>query len=257
MNSRDLLIALVIKYKGKWEDIMTAVSGREEIEDEFFARVKQLKCKTVTLLDPEYPQPLRSIHKPPFVLFYYGDLNLISDYYKNISVVGSRECSKYGSSMTTQIVGGLARQGYVIVSGMAIGIDSIAHQAALDNNGKTVAILGSGIDYCYPKSNQRLYDEIKNKHLLISEFPEDIPPEPSNFPIRNRIIAGLSKTLLVTEAKYHSGSLTTALLAMNGNSDVMCLPYPAGEKSECNRLIANGAILVESAEDVIKEMSQY
>ena len=171
--------------------------------------------------------------------------------------MGSRECSEYGSTMTTQIVGDLARQGYVIVSGMAIGIDSIAHQAALDNNGKTVAILGSGIDYCYPKSNQQLYDEIKSKHLLISEFPEDIPPEPSNFPIRNRIIAGLSKTLLVTEAKYHSGSLTTALLAMNGNSDVMCLPYPAGEKSECNRLIANGAILVESAEDVIKEMSQY
>lgn len=256
-TSRDILIALVIKYKGKWDGIMTAVSLREHPEDEFLQKVEMLKCRTVTLIDPEYPAALRHIVKPPFVLFYYGDLNLISNYYKNISVVGSRDCSKYGSSLTTEIAGDLAAKGYTIVSGMARGIDSIAHHAAIDRGGKTVAVLGCGIDYCYPVANAKLYEEIKKNHLLISEYPGNDEPEPSNFPIRNRIIAGLSKTLIVTEAKYQSGSMTTALLALNGNSDVMCLPYPAGQRSECNRLISNGAILIENADDVLKEMSRY
>ena len=257
MNSREALIALVIKYKGKWDDVMNAVSLREHPEDEFVQKAQTLKCKTVTLLDAEYPHTLRSVVKPPFVLFYYGDLSIICDYYKNVSVVGSRDCSEYGAKMTTEIAGDLAEKGYVIVSGMAIGIDSIAHTAAIDRGGKTVAVLGSGIDYCYPKRNLRLYEIIKEKHLLISEFPGNEEPSPENFPIRNRIIAGLSKTLVVTEAKYNSGSLTTALLALNGNADVMCVPYPAGQKSECNRLISNGAILIENADDVVKEMSEY
>ena len=256
-TSRELLIALVIKYKGKWDDIMTAVSLRQHPEDEFLEKANQLKCSTVTLLDPEYPSALRHIVKPPFVLFYYGNLNLISDYYKNISVVGSRDCSKYGSTKTTEIAGDLAAKGFTIVSGMAIGIDTIAHKAAIDRGGNTVAVLGCGIDYCYPPSNYKLYQLLKKKHLILSEYPGNEEPIPSNFPIRNRIIAGLSKTLVVTEAKYQSGSMTTALLAINGNSDVMCLPYPAGERSECNRLISNGAILIENAEDIINEMSHY
>ena len=257
MNSREALIGLVIKYKGKWDDIMTALSSREHPEEEYIRKAQQLKCKVVTLLDAEYPAVIKSVVKPPFALFYYGDLNIISNYYKNISVVGSRDCSEYGSRMTTEIAGDLAAKGYVIVSGLARGIDSIAHTAAIERGGQTVAVLGSGIDYCHPKSNIKLYNIIKEKHLLISEFPEYLVPSPENFPIRNRIIAGLSKTLIVTEAKYNSGSLTTALLALNGNSDVMCVPYHAGENSECNRLISNGAILVENADDVIKEMSPY
>ncbi len=257
MNGRNLLISLVIKYKGRWDDIRRAVSQMEEPEEEYLKLVESLKCKTVTLIDQEYPFYLRSIQKPPFVLFYYGDLNILSDYKKNISIVGSRECSKYGAKMTAEIAGDLAEKGYVIISGMARGIDSIAHKAAMDRGGKTVAILGCGIDYCYPPSSAKIYAEIKKNHLLISEYPLNEPPSPENFPIRNRIIAGLSKSLIVTEAKYQSGSLITALLALEGNSDVMCVPYPADVKSECNRLIMNGALLVENAEDVIEQMSVY
>lgn len=257
MNSRDILVGLVIKYKAKWVDVMKAISQRERPDDEYILKAQQLQCKTVTLLDPEYPSTLRLVLKPPFVLFYYGDLSIISDYYKNISIVGSRDCSEYGERKTKEIAGDLAEKGYVIISGMARGIDSIAHKAAIDRGGKTVAILGCGIEYCYPKQNAKLYKEVKENHLLISEYPGNEPPAPENFPIRNRIIAGLSKTLVVTEAKYQSGSLTTALLALDGNADVMCLPYPADQKSECNRLIMNGALLAENAEDVIKQMSDY
>ncbi len=257
MNGRNLLIALVIKHKGRWDDIRKAVSQMEEPEEDYLKLATSLKCKTVTLLDQEYPLFLRSIQKPPFVLFYYGDLNIISNYKKNISIVGSRECSKYGTKMTTEIAGDLAEKEYVIVSGMARGIDSIAHKAAIDRGGKTVAVLGCGIDYCYPPSSAKLYEEIKKNNLLVSEYPLDEPPAPENFPIRNRIIAGLSKSLIVTEAKYQSGSLITALLALEGNSDVMCVPYPADVKSECNRLIMNGALLVENADDVINQMSDY
>ena len=172
-------------------------------------------------------------------------------------MVGSRKHSDYGEKMTTDIGGDLAKRGYVIVSGLARGIDSIAHKAAIDSGGSTIAILGSGIDVCYPPENQDLYDEIKNNHLLISEYPNDVQPDSYRFPIRNRLIAGLSKTLVVTEASYCSGTLITAMLALQGNTDVMCVPYEAGRQSECNRLISHGAYLVESADDVIEQMSPY
>ena len=257
MDSRIILIAIVIQHKSKWDEVMEAVKRREKPDDQYIEMAKNLKCNAITLIDPEYPVTLRSVIKPPFVLFYYGDLNIISDYYKNVSIVGSRDCSEYGSSKTEEIAGDLAERGYTIISGMARGIDSIAHKAAIAKGGKTVAILGSGIDCCYPTSNKLLYKEIKENHLLISEYYGNMAPSPENFPIRNRIIAGLSKTLIVTEAKYQSGSLTTALLALDGNADVMCLPYPADQESECNRLIMNGALLIENADDVVNQMSVY
>ena len=156
MGSREMLIGLVLKYRGSWKDVMADMQQRKGPEEEFLEQAKNLKCNVVTILDEDYPRQLKNIIKPPFVLFYYGDIKLVSDYYKNVSIVGSRECSQYGSDKTTEIAGDLAEQGYVIVSGMAKGIDSIAHEAAIKNKGKTVAILGSGIDYCYPLSNTKL-----------------------------------------------------------------------------------------------------
>lgn len=257
MNSREAVIALVIKYNGIWDEVIKALNEREEPEEEYYLQYKKMKCNVVTILDPDYPQQLRHVVKPPLALFYYGDLSVASNYYKNVSVVGSRKCSEYGERITKEIAGDLADKGYVIVSGMAKGIDSFAHQAAIDRGGKTVAILGTGIDYCYPSENLKLYEKIKKNHLLISEYPRNVPPEHDPFPYRNRLIAGLSKTLLVTEAGPQSGSLITVTFALNTNSDVMCVPHQAGEHSECNRLIMNGAIMVESANDVIEEMSQY
>ena len=219
--------------------------------------VDKLPYKAITLLDANYPQCLKHIYKPPIVLFYYGDISLIGDYDRNISIVGSRENSEYGANITREIAGGLAEKGYVIVSGLARGIDGIAHASAIEKGGKTVAILGCGIDICYPSENLELYREIKENHLLISEYPGNTSIQPYYFPIRNRIIAGLSKTLVVTEAFHSSGSLITAALALQGNTDVMCVPHEAGKQSGCNKLISLGAFLVESAEDVIEQMSPF
>lgn len=257
ITARTKVIAMSIKYSGNWNKIYNAIVHREEIEDVYVEQAENLKCGAITLVDSDYPEQLKHVKDPPIVLYYYGDKSLLINYRNNISVVGSRQHSEYGEKVTREIVGDLARRGYTIVSGLAIGIDTIAHQTAIDNGGKTIAVLPGGIDYCYPQSHKKIYEIIKKDHLLVSEIPGDVAPEPMSFPIRNRIIAGLSKTLLVTEAHPLSGSLITVLLALEGNSDVMCVPYPAGENSECNRIIQNGAYLVENADDVVNQMSKY
>ena len=257
MKARNTLIAFSIKYRGDWDSIMKALCDRESIETEYLEQAEKIKCKTVTMVDLDYPPYLKAIRKAPFVLYYYGDLSIIQDYHKNVSVVGSRNYSEYGKRKTEEIVDGLVQSGFNIISGMAIGIDTIAHQQAINSKGKTVAILGSGIDFCYPPSNLHLYEYLKRNHLVISEYPGSLEPQPYYFPIRNRIIAGLSKTLVVTEAKYNSGSLITATLASKGNADVMCVPYEADKESECNRLIKNGAFLVENVEDILEQMSAF
>ena len=256
-ESRSIIIALALKYKGDWNQIYRSCRRGEDIEEEYFQMIEKMPFHATTIIDADYPQFLKNVRHPPIVLFYYGDLSIIDDYYKNIAVVGSRDCSEYGQQMTRQIAGDLAKRGYVIASGLARGIDGIAHRAAIESGGKTVAILGCGIDYCYPSDNQNLYDIIKKDHLLISEYPFDTLPSPSNFPFRNRIIAGIGKTVLVTEAAQKSGTLITATLASMMNADVMCVPHPAGINSECNQLIKNGAILVESADDVIEQISDF
>ena len=257
MFGRDKLIAYAIKYEGDWLKIYNALSTREEIESEYELKIQSMKCKTLTMLDDDYPFHLKQVHRPPFVLFYYGDISLIKNYYKNVSIVGSRKYSDYGKEMTEKIVAGLANDDYVIISGLALGIDAIAHTAAINSGMKTVAILGCGVDICYLLDNQSLYEQIKDNYLVMSEYPEGVQPAPYNFPIRNRIIAGLSHTVIITEAHKHSGSMITGLLAAEGNADVMCVPYPADADSGCNVLIKLGAYLVESPEDVIEQMTHF
>ena len=257
MTARNKIIAMSIKYSGNWTKIYNAICRREIVEDVYCKQAESLTCGTITLLDADYPEHLKHVKDPPIVLYYYGDKSLLENYQTNISVVGSRDHSDYGKKMTEEIVGELSRRGHTIVSGLAIGIDSIAHNEAINNGGKTIAVLPGGIDYCYPPSHKNLYELIKKEHLLISEIPGGTAPEPFSFLVRNRIIAGLSKTLLVTEAHPMSGTTTTVLLALEGDSEVMCVPYPAGENSECNRLIMNGAYLVENADDVEDQMAKY
>ena len=256
-DSRDILIALALKFKGKWDHMYRAMERREFPEPEYYDQINKIKSKVVTMLDENYPSFLKNVHHPPLVLFYYGDLDIAKDYYKNVSIVGSRDCSEYGVEMTKEITKGLVERGYVIVSGMASGIDGVAHRTCIESGGKTIAVLGCGIDICFPSENKDIYKEIKENHLIISEYPERTPPEGPNFPIRNRIIAGLSKTVILTEASPMSGSLITAGLALSMNADVMCVPYRAGQNSECNRLIMNGAFLIESADDVVNQMSRF
>ena len=246
----EVLVYLAYKHKGDWEAIYDDVKNHifpsvEEIKE----CLSKIKSNYISILNPLYPEYLKNIFRPPFVLFYYGDISLIADLERNLSVVGSRDYSEYGAEMTRKIVKEVCDE-YTIVSGLARGIDAIAHETAMKNGGKTIAVLGCGIDYCYPKENIVLYNDIKKNHLLLSEYPGDVPPTNDNFPIRNRIIAGLSNGLLVTEAHYKSGSGITAHLALDFGRQIMFVPYHANEESLCNAFIRDGGFLVEDGKDV-------
>ncbi len=256
LKGREILIYLSLINEGNWEDILQDIKRKRKdfTEEDVKTALSSIKSNTITIIDDEYPDYLKRLFKPPIVLFYYGDISLMQDPSKSISVVGSRKCSDYGERMTNKIVSELASKEFVIVSGLAKGIDSIAHKAALSAGGKTIAVLGSGIDNCYPKENYLLYEEIKKNHLLISEYPNDVLPNKENFPIRNRIIAYLSRTLLITEASKNSGSFITTSYALQNGSDICCVPHDAEKGSACNHLIKEGAKLVESAKDVIEEI---
>lgn len=250
MKPREILLYYATKYKGDWDKIYEATLNKEEINlEEAKKIIDSNKNNYITMLDPEYPRSLADSYRPPFVLFYYGDISLINDKNNKMAVVGSRKYSKYGKDMTESLVKGISKD-FVIVSGLASGIDSIAHKAAIDSGGKTIAVLGNGINFHYLEDNKELYEEIKAYHLVLSEYPDLTPPSPRTFPIRNRIIAGLCNSLLVTEGKIHSGTQITAFLMVQKSGDVCCVPTKAGEESICNRLIKEGAYLVETPQDI-------
>ena len=255
MDTRKLLIYLSILHGGDWDSIYAHITSKvcdiDPLEVENVTNT--LKCGAVTIVDPEYPHHLRQVFKPPFVLFYYGDLSLIKEYNNRLSVVGARNVTDYGKRMTKEIVSELADK-LVIVSGLANGVDGLAHKACIDSGGKTVAVIGNGIDICYPSSNKDLYETIKRNHLVISEYPGTKEPNQHQFPQRNRIIAGLSSALLIPYARKYSGSAITAGLMIQLSRDVYCVPTEAGQNSLCNYLIKEGATLVECAEDILKDM---
>ncbi len=253
IEQRNILIYLSYITNGNWDQMLKIINTKKLDIDENLINneISKMKCKTLTMLDKEYPSYLKALYKPPLVLYYYGDISLLDNLNNNLAVVGSRANSTYGEKITREIVNDISNK-YTIVSGMALGIDSIAHTACLDNKGKTIAVLGSGIDYPAPKTNTDIYYRIiKNGGLVISEYPGDLEPLPEFYPIRNRLIAGFSKAVLVTEAKLFSGTSITVNVALALGREVMCLPYLAGENSLCNLLIRDGATLVENSRDVL------
>ena len=257
LKSNEVLTYIAIKNDGDWNAIYNEILEKKNYDAvEVRETLNNMKCKVVTILDPEFPKSFNGVSRQPFALFYYGDISLLSQYEHNVAVVGSRECSPYGEKMTAKLVREICHE-YNIVSGLAYGIDTVAHKTCLENGGKTIAVLGSGIDYPYPVRNRELYNIIKEKGLIISEYPGSILPKPENFPFRNRIIAAISKGLLVGEAHPHSGSSTTAFFSAMLGRDVFCVPYHADENSECNRLIIDGAVMVENGEDIIDCLNPF
>ncbi len=252
MEGREALIYTALKYKGDWEKIFEALKRKEcPTYEEATKAVGELRCKAVTLLDGDYPRQLRHVFRPPFVLFYYGDISLVKDMKKCIAYIGSRESNEYGEKMAHCLCRDLAQDGFTVVSGLASGIDTIAGQEAV-KRGKAVAVLGNGIDYCFPPQNSSLQREIREKGLLISEYPGAHPPHQGQFPARNRIVAGLASCVVVGQASKRSGTLITVGYALNSGRDVCCVPFPADEESSCNDLIKDGAPLVENVEDIYR-----
>jgi len=218
-------------------------------------KVRQLGARLLAWDEPDYPRLLKEIYDPPVLLYVRGDVSVLSNHC--VAIVGSRTPTPYGAQVTERLAEELSARGLTVVSGLARGIDSAAHRGALKMaGGKTAAVLGCGIDVDYPKENKKLRAQIEANGCLLTEFPIGLFPAPQNFPIRNRIIAGLAWGVLVVEGGRYSGSLITGRLAMEYNRQVYGVPgnITNPKSSAPNTLIKQGAKLVETWEDVIEEL---
>lgn len=229
---------------------------REKFSFSTYLRLlRNKKVSFITYSDSVYPKLLKETPKPPFVLFVKGDISKI-DQDKAIAVVGTRKTTQYGRDVTKLITGELVANGFTIVSGLAMGIDATAHMAALENKGKTIAVLGCGVDCCTPSENQKIYNQIiEGNGAVVSELPLGHPPTKGSFPSRNRIIAGLSLGVLVTEGAEDSGSLITADYAFKFKRPVFAVPGPITSQMSKGpfKLISKGAKLITSASDILDE----
>ena len=211
-------------------------------------------CSLLNWTEPEYPQTLLQIYDPPVMLYVRGDPQVLN--LPSLSIVGTRRPTLYGTQMAQRLGRDLAARGLVIVSGMARGIDAIGHQGAMDANGRAIGVLGTGIDVCYPKENKKLYEKVLERGAIISEFPLRTHPAPENFPVRNRIVAGMPLGVVVVEGAQYSGSLITARLAMEFGREVFGVPGNVTQPVSFapNQLIKQGAKLTTGAGDVIEEL---
>ena len=230
---RNDLIRLAIQHNGEYGALKRALENHEKPDPTI--RVQ----RALTILDEDYPAKLRDLKCPPYVLFYIGNRELLKT--ECLSIVGTRNPTYYGIHATQQLVDALKGR-YTLISGMARGIDAIVHRSAE----RTIGILGNGLNYDYPAENRSLYRYMREKQLLISEYPLDSPPRRYHFPFRNRLIAALSDDTVVMQAGRKSGSLLTAAEAMKLNRRVHALVYPYDDASGqgCNELIASGALML-------------
>jgi DNA processing protein len=218
-------------------------------------RVERAGAKVVTFLDANYPARLRAIADPPPLLYLKGEWKAQDE--KTIAVVGSRSASDYGRRVARDLCRGLVSLGFTVVSGMARGIDGVAHETTLNAGGRTIAVLGSGVDRAYPPDHEKLYRRISETGAVLSELPIGTKPLAHHFPARNRLISGLSLGVVVVEATEKSGSLITAGLALEQGREVFAVPGEVGSSRSrgTNRLIRQGAKLVESVDDIIEEIA--
>ena len=215
----------------------------------------QLSIQIMTIFDLDYPNLLKNIFDPPFVIYLLGKKELLQTN-KLISLIGSRKPTMFANIIGNELIPPLVNEGWITISGLAKGIDTLVHEKTIQANGHTIAVIGNGFQYIYPKENERLSKLIARNHLLLSEYPPFISPQKWYFPKRNRIIAGLSKGTVVIEAKEKSGTMITADLALEYGREVFAVPGPfiMEEYIGCHRLIQSGAKLVISSNDILQEL---
>jgi len=236
--------------------LSSVVSDWKNLEyKEEFRLIEKLGIRITTIYEPGYPPALKEIYDPPPVLYIRGEIR--REDRPAIGVVGSRRASTYGLEAARRLSRELSAEGFTVVSGLARGIDTRAHRGALEGGGRTIAVLGSGLGTIYPPENRGLADAIAGRGAVISEFPVRMPPERTNFPLRNRIISGLSLGVLVVEAASRSGALITARLAMEQGRLVMAVPGRIDSFSArgTNDLIGDGARMVRSVDDILDEFA--
>ncbi|PLX46845.1 MAG: DNA-protecting protein DprA [Desulfobulbaceae bacterium] len=229
------------------------VAALRRLADQEMERAAAHQVSLLTIEDRRYPELLRHIYDPPIILYVKGEVELLSS--PCIAMVGSRAATIYGTRVAAHLARGLAAGGLTVVSGAALGIDAAAHAGALQG-GKTIGVLGCGLDVVYPRRHQQLYGEISRAGALISEFPFGSPPEAFRFPARNRIISGLSRGVVVVEAASRSGSLITARLALEQGREVFAIPgrIDSVKSRGAHRLLQEGATLVHAVEDIFQEL---
>lgn len=236
--------------------VSNLIKTRSEIDlDQEMRRIEAIGVHVLTWDSPDYPPLLLETHAPPPVLYVKGELRDQDAW--AVAVVGTRRASTYGREVTRRLAGSLARNGITVVSGMARGIDGVAHRAALEAGGRTIAVFGCGIDHIYPAEHRKLAEQIASHGALVSDYPLGTPPEGRNFPPRNRIISGLSLGVLVTNAGKTSGALITADFAAEQGRDVFAVPGSILTQGSVgpNQLIQDGAKLVVRAEDILEELN--
>lgn len=238
--------AKAIKEYSKWKNYIKE-----------YKKVEESGFSFITYEDNDYPENLKNIYNIPVLLQYYGDIKNSDS--NALAVVGSRNCDEYGKNVTEIIVKKLVENSITIVSGMARGIDTVAHTSAIKYGGRTIAVIGSGLDICYPPENRELFKKIADNGYVLSEYQLGTEPDSINFPKRNRIISGLSLGVLVIQANIKSGALITAHYALEQNREVFAIPVNINNRksSGCNQLIKNGAKLVGNIDDIISEIKQF
>jgi DNA processing protein len=237
--------------------VAQAIHSRQPLSDAAreLAAVQASRCRLLTWDEPQYPARLREIYDPPPLLYVIGNAELLNKHI--VSIVGARRPTPYGNQMAERLGRDLAQRGIAVGSGLARGIDACAHRGALSSpGGVTIGVLGCGIDVIYPKENKKIFAEIEERGVIVSEFPMGTFPAPQNFPIRNRLIAGMSLGVVVVEGAQYSGSLITARLAMEFGREVFAVPGNVTQPMSFgpNLLIKQGAKLVAGWEDVIEEL---
>ncbi|MGQ9508364.1 MAG: DNA-processing protein DprA [Thermodesulfobacteriota bacterium] len=246
----------LMEIEGLSEKIANEIHKGPPVEKVYreLSLLKRVGGKVVPLNHEIYPQRLKEIYDPPPLLYMRGEIKKEDDL--AVAIVGSRRTTPYGRWVTEKISQELASQGITVISGMARGIDSVAHLGALSVRGRTIAVLGCGVDRIYPSENRVLFNRIIDQGAVLSEFPMGSPPEGSHFPKRNRIISGLSLGVVVVEAGEESGSLITAHYALEQGREVFAVPGNIGAKGSkgTHQLLRQGAKLVESSEDILEEI---
>jgi DNA processing protein len=247
-------LARLKEIPGFAESAQTFCAHREKANvDNALEQIAQLGLTVVTLADAQYPEPLRAIADPPPVLYLRGEY--IEKDKLAVAIVGTRRATPYGRRVAQQFAQELGRLGFTIVSGLAEGIDTVAHRGALKANARTIAVMGSGFARLYPQSNQKLLEEIVSCGCAMTEFAPEVTPDQWTFPQRNRIISGLSRGVLVVEAPGDSGALITARCALEQSREVFAVPGPITSESHrgCHKLLKEGAKLVEGVVDILEE----
>ena len=245
-------------------DFIQIMDGKYAIASDAYMRIFSKKTtellqqtlafsKYITIFDQAYPAKLREIYHPPLVLFYRGNLELLQR--KALAVVGARQHSSYSHEVLQGLLPPIVQNKIITISGLAQGVDSLCHRLTINSGGHTVGVIGTGMNRVYPRCNQELQYEMMQNHLVISEYVYDEEPRAWHFPERNRIIAGLCDSLMVTEAKERSGSLITANLALQENRNVLAVPgkINAALSRGCNLLIREGAKPVLESQDILEE----